>query len=533
MPQENEDLNKTIHQVIELGRRRKWWLLLPACSVAIAVALGSLLLPNQYTSEATILVVQQQVPERFVAPNTTYSVQQALQSLTEAVLSRSRLLPMIQEFGLYPRERRRLSPEGLAQLLRKNIQIEPIQKDATQKDINAFKISFTGDNPMIAQKVTDRLTAFFIDENLKLQEQQDTGTTSFLKDQLMSAQNDLRAQEQRLRNFRMANLGELPEQEQGNLEILAGLHSQLQSTMAEISRAQEQRVYLSSLLDQYQSLSMSAGAPGETVASSNPLIAAQTELNHLEAERMSLLSRFTPEYPDVIEINRKIARQKSLLAHLEATKSIRPSKGQQTPAKASGLTVESSSQAQLRSQLDANRIEMADLARSQKQLEQQIANYEQRLNQTPVRQQQLSDILRGYDLAKENYDDLLSKVTQSEMATSLAQRQQGQQFRVIDPPSLPAKPSSPKRSKIALGGVVGGLFLGTALAFLIDSEDHSFYSDKNVAQRLKVAFVVGVPLLLTSAEDRRQSWRKKFEWLAVTALLMLVVAAEFYVYRRG
>lgn len=532
MPEENQDLSKTILHFLNLGIRRKWCFLLTACGVAIVVALGSLLLPNQYTSEATILVVQQQVPERYVTPNTTYSVQEALQSLTEAVLSRSRLLSMIDEFALFSKERRRLGPEGLVQLMRSNIKIDPIQKDTTQKDINAFKISFTGNDPLVAQKVTDRLTSFFIDENLKLQQQQDVGTTSFLKDQLASAERSLAQQEQRLRDFRTTNLGELPEQEQGNLEILAGLHSQLQSTMADLSRAQEQRVYLSSLLDQYRSLDSRGRAVPGSVASADPVTAGRAKLNQLESERTSLLARYTPLYPDVVAINSEIAEQKKMLQSLKLVKS-NPATNKQGTAPASTAVSGSSSEAQLRSQLQANRIQMDDLSRGQKRLNQQIAEYEQRLNETPVREQQLSDILRGYDLAKKHYDDLLGKVTESEMATSLAQRQQGEQFRVIDPPSLSTKPSSPKRMNIALGGAVAGLFLGAALAFLIDSGDHSFYSEKDVMQRFKLAMIVGMPLSLTPAEEKKRIWNRRLEWVGATALLMIVLMAEFYVFRKG
>ncbi|MGH9446180.1 MAG: hypothetical protein ACRD3O_10685, partial [Terriglobia bacterium] len=401
-----------------------------------------------------------------------------------------------------------------------------------QKDVNAFKISFTAGNPAVAQKVTEMLTSFFIDENLKLQEQQDVGTTSFLKDQLASADKDLEGQEQRLRDFRMTNLGELPEQEQGNLEIMSGLHIQLQSTMAEVSRAQEQRVYLRSLLNQYQNLDATGRPLPGNVVSTNPLTKAQADLEQMESKRASLLGQFTPEYPGVLEINQKIAQQKKLLARLQPSKGHQAGKGQGAKT-ASTVPEESSSEAQLRSQLDANRIQMEDLTKSEKQLEQQIAQYDQRLNLTPVREQQLSDLLRGYDLAKKNYDDLLGKVTQSEMATSLAQRQQGQQFRVVDPPSLPIKPSSPKRSKIALGGAAAGLFLGAALAFLIDSGDHSFRSEKDVIRQFKLPFVLGLPLSLTPAEERKRSWKKRFEWAGATALLMIVLAAEFYVLRKG
>lgn len=533
MPEETQDLNKMISQYLGLAMRRWWWIVGPACFIAIAVAVGSMFLPNKFTSEATILVVQQQVPERYVVPNTTYSVQQALQSLTEAVLSRSRLLPMIDEFGLYPRERQNLGPDGLVQLMRKDIQIEPIQKEATQKDINAFKISFIGDSPVVAQKVAEQLTAFFIDENVKLQEQQDVGTTGFLKDQLASSERTLTEQEQRLREFRMSNLGELPEQEQGNLEILSGLHSQLQSTMAELSRAQEQRVYLSSLLDQYQSLDASGRpAPGMAI-SANPVSAAQADLERLESERASLLARFTPQYPDVLAIDRKIAEQKRLLSQLRPPKTAQESKKQHGAASASMAGAESSSEAQLRSQLEANRIQMSDLSKSENQLEEQIADYERRLNQTPVREEQLSDILRGYDLAKKNYDDLLGKVTQSEMATSLAQRQQGQQFRVVDSPSLPIKPSSPKRLKIAAGGVAAGLFLGVALALLIDSGDHSFHSEQDLIQHLKLPLLMALPLSLTPAEEKGRSWKRKFEWAGGALLLILMMAAELFVLKKG
>jgi polysaccharide biosynthesis transport protein len=533
MPAENQDLSQTVNQFLGLVIRRRWWLIATTCGVACAVALGSLFLPNKFTSDATLLVVQQQVPERYVVPNTTYSVRQALESLTEAVLSRSRLLPMINEFSLYPRERRRLGPDGLVQLMRHDVHITPVQKDPTQDDINAFEISFTCGDPFVAQKVTEMLTSFFIDENLKLQEQQDSGTTAFLKDRLAVAEQGLEQQEQRLREFRMGNLGELPDQEQGNLEILAGLHSQLQSTMAEVSRAQEQRVYLNSLLDQYQSLGADDGmAASGKVVSSNPVIAAEVELNSLESQREKLLASFTPEYPDVVAINQKISEQKSLLAKLK------PSKGgaaasKQKAGSPAGDIGETSSEAQLRSQLDANRIQLNNLAGSEKQLEQQIAEYEQRLNATPLRQAQLSDIMRGYDLANKNYGDLLSKVTESEMATSLAERQQGQQFRVIDSPSLPVKPSSPKRKNIALGGAAAGLFLGMALAFLADSSDHSFYSERDLSQRFKLPLILSLPLSLTPPEAKRRVWRRRFEWAGATVLVMAVAMAEFYVLWKG
>jgi polysaccharide biosynthesis transport protein len=532
MPEETQDLRKTIHQFLGIAIRRRWWLIATTCVVASAVALGSLLLPNEFTSEATILVVQQQVPERYVTPNSTYSVQQALESLTQAVLSRSQLLPMINDFGLYPKQRRRLGPEGLVQLMRKNVQIDPIQKDPTSPDINAFRVSFTAQNPHVAQGVTSRLTSLFINENLRLQEQQDTGTTSFLKDQLADAKNDLDQQEARLRSFRMQYLGELPEQQDGNLAILSGLHMQLQNTMGEISRAQEQRVYLTSLLDQYKSLSTATGAPVLGAETVSPLENAQMELVRLKSKQTSMLAQYTPAYPGIKEIDGEVAQQEKLIQTMQIKKKPASKKGK-TSALTSTGTAMTSSLVQLTSQLEENRVETADLVKGENALQAQITQYEQRLNLTPVREQQLSDIMRNYDLSKRNYADLLSKVTESELATSLEQRQQGQQFRVVDPASLPEKPSSPKRVKIALGGLAAGLFLGAALAFLIDSMDHAFYSEKDFSAYYKMPIVMALPEVLISSEQRMQSWKRVFEWCSATALVLVLLAAEYYVYRGG
>ena len=142
-------------------------------------------------------------------------------------------------------------------------------------------------------------------------------------------------------------------------------------------------------------------------------------------------------------------------------------------------------------------------------------------------------MLRDYDLLKQNYADLLKKQLESGLAVSLEKHQEGQQFRVVDPPSLPTVPSSPKRLKISLGGAAAGLFLGLALAFLVDNKNRSFHTEKELSQLFPVSLVLGLPLLLTPAQQRMQAWRLAFEALAGCGLIAVVCIAEFYVYRHG
>ena len=247
MPEVEGDLSETLNQVRSAVTRRRWWILLPASLTTFATLLVLSRVPNRYTSEATLLVVQQQVPQRYVLPTTTTDIREALQATTQEVLSRTRLLQMIDEFGLYTTERKRLSPEGLLELMRHDIGIEPIEGQSAQKDVNSFKISFISNNPQLAQEVTSKLTSLFIEQNLVTREHQATTTTNFLQEQLEATKNRLSEAEEQVRSFKMQNLGELPEQQQGNLAILSGLQSQLQNTMSSLSRAQEQREYLKSL----------------------------------------------------------------------------------------------------------------------------------------------------------------------------------------------------------------------------------------------------------------------------------------------
>ncbi len=532
MPEQDESLDVTLHRLLRVALRRRWWVLVPTTVIALGACLASLLISDSYESEATILVERQQVPERYVAANTTIDLREVLVGITDAILSRTQLLQIMDEFGLYPKQRKRLVPEQLVDLMRSNIKIEPLQRNPDAKDLNAFKISFTGANPRLAQQVTDRLTNLFINENNKSREEQSTGTTNFLAAQLEVADADLKQQESRVKDFKMSFLGELPEQQQGNLTILSGLQGQLQNTMAALGRAHEQQVYFQSLLSQYQNLAPASDA-GPATAATSPTETMKTELARLRDERADLLSRYTAKYPDVVKIDEQIKETEALLA--AATEAADPAKGgsAQAASQSARPTERNTTIAQLKSQLEANRIEIQNGEAQQKEIGTRIAEYQRRINQTPVREQQLADILRGYDLSKQHYDDLLKKKEESWLATSLEKHQQGERFRIIDRPSLPSKPSNPIRVKIGLGGLAAGIAMGLALALLAESRDHSFRGERELRQTFAFPLLLGVPMLLSEVEERRRSRRAVLEWLAGAVMCLLVCVTEFFVYWRA
>lgn len=532
MAQQDENLDITLERAIEVVTRRRWWVIVPATVIALAAALFTFLLPKHYESEATILVEGQQVPERYVTSNTTSDLGEVLLLMTDAILSRTQLLQIIDEFGLYSKQRSRLSPEQVVELMRSNITIQPTEKGPEPKGLNAFKISFIGDEPRAVQAVTGRLTELFIKENNESRQEQLTGTTKFLADKLAEAEADLKKQDIQVRDFKMKNLGELPEQQSGNLAILSGLHSQLQNSMTALERAREQQAYLQSLLSQYQDIAAS-GVPVAGSPLANPLDTIRAQLAKLQNERAELLARYTEKYPDVVKLDRQIKETQGLLAAANKNPGPRAESATQEASNQAKPVEKDSALAQLRSQLKANAIEIENDLADQKEIQSRIEECQRRLNLTPVREQQLADLQRGYDLSRKNYDDLLAKKNQSELATSLIERQQGARFRIIDQPSLPTKPSSPAQIRVSLGGLAVGLGIGLALAVFVESRDRSLRNEQELRRAFAFPLMLGVPLLLSKSEEDRRTRLAMLEWTFGILMCGLLGVTELFVYWRS
>jgi len=547
-------LNETIARLKAFLTRRRWWILLPFFCVSLGTVAALTQIPNRYTSTATLLVVQQQVPQRYVVPNSTTDVSSALEAMKQEVLSRTQLLRMIDDFGLYPKQRKRFAPEQLVALMLGNIDVVPIienpqRQQQRDKDFDAFRITFTTENALLAQQVTNNLTSLFINEYLRTGAEQSTNTTNFLHQQVEEKGKELQAQEERLKDFKLRFVGELPEQQQGNLGILTGLQGQLNNTMASLNRAQQQRALLQAQLEATPRRRAVSDASTNILVPNpenpnaprlvSPVETAQNELVRLQAARSTLLSKgYTSQHPDVRANQRDIARLEDTIKRLRAA-APPPEKTSPTPPSAVAVKAsapdpaEDPSVVQLKSSLEATRMEIENLTNDERRLKADISQYENRINQTPVREQQQASILRDTEVLRQQYSELQKKEQESQLATNLEKQQGGQQFRLIDPASLPTVPSSPKRVQMSLGGAAGGFFLGLVLAFLMEMRDTSFYTEKDIAKHLGAPFVLGIPLLPTPKEQRRRKRSNLYQWAAASAIVLVVLAVELYVLRRG
>jgi polysaccharide chain length determinant protein (PEP-CTERM system associated) len=537
------NFNEQVARIFGFLTRRRWWIFVPFSLVALLTMVGLSVLPNRYTSTATLLVVHQQVPQRYVVPNSETDV--AVQAMKQQVLSRTQLLRIINGFGLYPKQRKRLAPEELVTLMLGNIDLMPTTENGLEasgptKGFDALKISFTAENAVLAQQITTTLTSLFINEYQRTGTEQATNTTNFLHQQVEEKGKLLEAQEERLRDFKLQHVGELPEQQSGNLGILTGLQAQLTNTMTSLERAQQQRALLHAQLDATPrrrpatDTAILTSVPGASKALT-PVEIAQNELAQLENSRTSLLTKgYTSQHPDVVKNQGEIARAEDTLQRLrvaataveEAATSSAP-----TTSSTSQISDDDPAIAQLKSSLEANRVEIETLTNNENRLKASVAQYESRINQTPVREQQQAGILRDTEALRQEYAELQKKEQESQLATNLEKQQGGRQFRIIDTASLPSVPSSPNRIKTSVGGIVGGLVLGLALAFLIELRDTSFYTEQAITRHFAPPFVLGIPLLPTRREETRRKWQNMLQWAAALTMLTVVAAAEFYVAR--
>src|SRR5215469_6434212 len=244
-----------LERYVSLLRRRHLQFLIPLFIGWVIVWAVSWVLPAQYKSGTVILVEQPTMPKNYVVPNINDDLQARLQSITQQILSRTRLLLIINKFDLYnnPSRHRQKTPDEKVMLMQKDIDIELVR--STQGDqITAFKVYYSAHDPHVAQKVTSELTNLFISDNLRVRQQQSEDTTRFLSSQLETARANLADQEVKVREFKGRHEGQLPSQEASNLQILSGLQQQLQNEQDTLNTAKQQRGYLQTLIEQYRTV---------------------------------------------------------------------------------------------------------------------------------------------------------------------------------------------------------------------------------------------------------------------------------------
>lgn len=285
--------------------RRRWVLIAVLTVVGGPFAYGvARLLPAKYKSQTLVLVQPPAVSSNFVQPLDTVDVSERLASLKQQILSRTRLEPIIRQFGLYSDDINRVSMDTLVGRLQDAVEVTPVQPMAETRANNlpGFFVNVTFSDPRLAQQICTAVTSLFIEESIRGSQQRSNITTDFLSQQLGEAQKNLNDQDSKLAAFKSRYLNQLPDQEQTNLNLLTGLTSQLDAATQALARAQQDKSFAESLLTQqigaWQASQNGTGASPDTL---------EQQLAVLETQLTSMQARYTDDYPDVIKTKNDIA----------------------------------------------------------------------------------------------------------------------------------------------------------------------------------------------------------------------------------
>ena len=261
------------------------------------------------------------------------------------------------------------------------------------------------------------------------------------------------------------------------------------------------------------------------------------QLDRLNAQLRDLTSTYNDQYPEVRRVKDLIAKtqaQRDKLAAQEKTK---------TGAAQSDATSAATTQAadprdpaamvQLQGQLQANQAEIKNREQSIASLTDEIRQYQGRLNEEPVREQQLADLTRGYDQSKTSYDDLLKKKNDSAMATSMELLQQGERFRILDPPILPLRPSFPNRLKFCMIGLFAGVVLGVVVVSLAESVDDRVFSEAELRKLSPVSVLSELPLIYDPNDERQQQRSTWIGWATTVFVVAAILTGSAVSYLKG
>lgn len=476
--------------------RRRWLIVVLLSVIGCAVGFGvAHFLPKRYTSQTLVLVQQPTVPDEYVKPVVSEGTSERLATMQQEILSRTRLEPIIQQFGLYREDVSRVAMEDLVARLRNSVTVTPVEPMAETRaqGLPGFTVAVTFSDPRLAQQICSTITSMFMEENLQLRQRQAEQTTQFLAKQLDEAKAKLDEQDTKLATFERKYLGSLPDDEQRNINVLQGLNTELDATSQAISRAQQDKTFAESALNQ-QLAEWQASQEGR-----NPQTDEQ-QLASLQDQLETLKSKYTDSHPDVLRIKRDIEALEQKIAR-EGTDTAPATKDKSKVKQ----TSEPAQIQLLRTQIRQNEEAIKERTAEQTEVRRRIEMYQSRVESTPEVELQYKQLTRDYQTALGFYNDLLKKRDQSAMATDLERRQEGEQFQVLDPANLPDSPSFPKRLNFGIGGLAAGLALGCAITVLLEMRDTSLRTERDIEILLNIPVLATIPLLKSPSQRKDSS----------------------------
>jgi polysaccharide chain length determinant protein (PEP-CTERM system associated) len=487
-------------EFLEIFRQRKWLIVFSFLFIMFGVLLYCVITPDLYRSSTTILVIPQRVPEKFVSSSVTYSVEDRLTATSQQILSRTRLMAVIDELGLYKEDRQSTPPEILANKMRKNIDIKIMRRR------DAFRLSFEDEDPNMAMLIVSKLASFFIDENLRVREQLATGTSEFLDSQVQDVKRQLEEQEEKVKRYKLTYLGELPQQMQANLSMLSRLQDQRRTNAEAIAKAEDRKVFLESQISGLQNQIRNKEGEAE-----NPKERLIDEYFAKRAQLEDLSTKYTQNYPTVVQLRREVQQLEEKIAKIEEGGQISIDNN----TNRTGLFLRLRKARRERGEIGRRRAQVRSLdldilawKREQGEIQRASDSIQEKVARLPQREQEMIALTRDYNNLRRSYDELMRKRLEATVSQNLEERQKGEQFQVLDPPVLPTEPFSPDRKKILMMGFMAALAFGFGGAIGLEMMNPTLRGTKDFKYFFELPILASIPIIQDDRYARRNAFRR-------------------------
>jgi len=475
---------KLILRYIDLVIKKRWFLIIPVCLSLAAGIYLSITLPRTYQATTLILVESSKVPSSIVKPIQSADIRDKISTISEQIMSQTYLDRIMQQYNLFSGpEHEKMFPEDKYRAMRKNIQID---LSRSRGGIEAFKLSYKGENPEKVKNVANALAKFFIDQSLEVLLGGAVGTRKFLEGELKGIQRQLEVQENALSEFREKHMGRLPDQLSTNLNSLNRLQLALEARQDALSEARNRLVQIENQLEETRRLrDLLVKEMNDRAAAANELDASITsevtlppevvELQKLKEQYSQMLSRYTEKHPDVV---RMAARIDELEAKVQTIRSERTQNAERQDIQGTAQGGEPGAglpdvigrlmpeRTELIGQYNDTKFEIQRYQEDIRKIKDQISEYEKRVEDTPKIEARLQALTRDYSNIKGTYESLLARKLEANISESMERQSKGTRFQILDYAKTPQKPVSPDEKKLFLLFAAAGFGIGGGIIFL-------------------------------------------------------------------
>ena len=518
---------------------RRWYAIAVAWLVCAGGWTAVSSLPDRYESSARIYVDMDTMLGPLMRGMTVeMNLYQQIDIMRRTLLSRPNLEKILLMTDLDIRAKSEAEKTSLMEELKERVGIE-------QQGRNLFRIVYDDVERALARRVVQAVMQVFVEGNLGASRQDMDATERFLENQIRDYERQLIEAEARLAKFKQDNMGLLP----GTGNYYAHMQTvtqQLRDAEARISeavmvrdeyRAQLQDVarYIEVVDNSFSMADFGAGPRG-------PESDLTLRLLELEVARESLLSRYTERHPDVLAIQRQLDSVKKQLAEESAVSNPKAEQGSADAASivASGTAgttaptpkknlVPNPTYEQIKLQIVNQEGTIAALKSRAAEAKREVERWSAMAQRAPNVEAQLVQLTRDYEIIKRGYEELRQRQEAAKIARDMDTKAQKIQFRVIDPPSLPQKPSGPNRLMLNSGVLLGGIAAGLAFAFLLSQINTTFPSVHQLRSTFTLPVLGRVTKVISPVERRRHIFELTgFGAAAATLILAFVglVGAE-------